>query len=349
VYGVLEAMFVALWREAAGVDVPRPWPRLTYDEAMARFGSDKPDTRYGMELVDLTETFRGSGFRAFAAAIADGAMVNAFNAPGGAALSRRELDGLVNEATSRGAKGLVWMSYQGSEISSPVLRFLSEAELAEVAARTGAGDGDLVLIVADRQDRVAVALDGLRRLMAERLDMVPGGRWDFLWITEFPMFEWSDVDGRWVAKHHPFTAPLADSLDPATAKARAYDIVLNGVELGSGSVRIHRPDVQSRVFEILGMGADEAEEKFGHMLRAFGYGVPPHAGFAFGLERVVMFLTGRDNIRDVIAFPKTSSGVEPLTGAPSPPSKDQLDQLAMRFSFPPGVPRGVERSNPSLG
>jgi aspartyl-tRNA synthetase len=331
VYGVLEAMFGALWKECLGVELPRPWPRLTYDESMSRYGSDKPDTRYGMELVDLTETFLASGFRAFASAIADGGVVKAIRAPGAAGWSRKELDGLVNEATSRGARGLVWMAHHGGEVQSPVLRHLSAHELAAVAETTGAGDGDLVLIVADRPDRVEVALDGLRRVMAERLSLIPDGRWDFLWITEFPMFEWSDEEEKWVAKHHPFTAPLDDDLDPATARARAYDIVLNGIELGSGSVRIHRPDLQSRVFEVLGIGRDEAEEKFGHMLQAFRYGVPPHSGFAFGLERVVMFLTERENIRDVIAFPKTSSGIEPLTGAPSAPSVEQLRQLAMGF------------------
>jgi aspartyl-tRNA synthetase len=284
-----------------------------------------------MELVDLTETFRGSGFNAFAAVVEAGGVIKGLCAPGGAALSRSELDGLVNEATSRGAKGLVWMAHHGAEVSSPVLKFLSDGERQAVATISGAGDGDLVLIVADAADRVAVALDGLRRLMAERLGLVPNDRWDFLWVTEFPMFEWSDDEAKWVAKHHPFTAPSADDLEPATAKARAYDIVLNGVELGSGSVRIHRSELQSRVFEVLGIGAEDALEKFGHMLQAFRYGVPPHAGFAFGLERVVMFLAGRDNIRDVIAFPKTSSGIEPLTGAPSEPSTEQLKLLGMRF------------------
>ena len=335
VYGVLEEMFGALWREVAGVEIPRPWPRLTYEESMRRFGTDKPDTRYGMELADLTDAFRGSGFRAFAAAVEGGAVVKGIAAPAAASWPRRELDGLVVEATSRGAKGLVWIGFAGDETRSPVLSHLSEDELASVRSATGAGDGDLVLLVADRPDRVDVALDGLRRLMAERLGLLPADRWNFLWVTEFPMFEWSDEEGRWVAKHHPFTAPLADDLTPETAIARAYDIVLNGVELGSGSVRIHRPDLQSRVFDVLGIGPDDQRAKFGHMLEAFRYGVPPHAGFAFGLERVVMFLTGRDNIRDVIAFPKTSSGIEPLTGAPSEPSKEQLDQLGVRLTEPP--------------
>jgi aspartyl-tRNA synthetase len=212
-----------------------------------------------------------------------------------------------------------------------VEKHLSPEEVGAVREATGARDGDLALLVADRPDRVAVALDGLRRLMADRLGLVPEGRWDFLWITDFPMFEWSDQERKWVAKHHPFTMPTTDDLDPATAKARAYDIVLNGYELGSGSIRIHRPDIQSKVFEILGLSLEEAGEKFGHMLEAFRYGVPPHAGFAFGIDRVVMMLAGTENIRDVIAFPKTSSGQELLTGAPSVPSPDQLDLLGLRF------------------
>ena len=208
-------------------------------------------------------------------------------------------------------------------------------EVAAVREATGARDGDLALIVADSPSRVAVALDGLRRLMADRLGLIPEGRWDFAWITEFPMFEWGEEEGKWVAKHHPFTMPTTDDLDPATAKARAYDIVLNGYELGSGSIRIHRPDIQSRVFDVLGLSREEAEEKFGHMLEAFRYGVPPHGGFAFGIDRVVMMLGGTENIRDVIAFPKTSSGQELLTGAPSVPSEEQLKLLGMRFVEPP--------------
>ncbi len=334
VYEVLEAMFAQVWREVLMVGLPTPWPRLSYEEAMRRYGSDKPDTRYGMELADLTKDFASSGFRAFASVVANGGVVKGFAAPGAAGWSRKDLDALVNEATSRGAAGLVWLAWSRSEVRSPVIQHLSPEELGAVGARTGAGDGDLVLLVADRESRVNVALDGLRRLMASRLGLVPEGRWNFLWITDFPMFEWSEEEGKWVSVHHPFTMPATDDLTPETAKARAYDIVLNGFELGSGSIRIHRPDLQTRVFEQLGISREEAREKFGHMLEAFGYGVPPHGGFAFGIDRVVMLLSGHDNIRDVIAFPKTSSGQELLTGAPSVPSPDQTDLLAMRFVEP---------------
>jgi len=334
VYEVLEGMFARVWLEILGVEIAVPFPRLTYHESLRRYGSDKPDTRYGMELAELTAAFRGSGFRAFAGAVEGGGVVKGFAAPGAASWPRKELDALVNEAKSRGAAGLVWLAVVGSEIRSPVVAHLSPDEIGAVASATGAADGDLVLLVADREDRVNVALDGLRRLMASRLGLVPEDRWDFLWITEFPMFEWSDEEGKWVSVHHPFTMPATDDLDPETSKARAYDIVLNGFELGSGSIRIHLPDLQRRVFDQLGISPEEAEEKFGHMLEAFRYGVPPHGGFAFGLDRVVMLLAGRENIRDVIAFPKTASGTELLTGAPSEPSPDQLGLLGMRFDRP---------------
>jgi len=331
VYEVLESMFASVWKEILGADIATPWPRLTYEESMERFGTDKPDTRFAMELATLTKAFAASGFRAFQQVVADGGEVRGFAAPGGGRLPRKDLDGLVQEATSRGAKGLVWIAFEDGRARSPVEKHLSEDELAAIREATGAGDGDLALIVADESSRVAVALAGLRELMAARLGLIEDGSWNFVCITDFPMFEWSEEEGKWVSKHHPFTMPSTDDLDPATAKARAYDIVLNGYELGSGSIRIHRPEIQSKVFETLGLTREEANEKFGHMLEAFRYGVPPHAGFAFGIDRVVMMLAGTENIRDVIAFPKTSSGLELLTGAPSEPTPDQLRQLGLRF------------------
>jgi aspartyl-tRNA synthetase len=339
VYEVLESMFAALWNGMLGVEVATPWPRLTYQESMARFGTDKPDTRYGMELADLTKVFAGSAFQAFARVVAEGGEVRGFAAPGAAGWTRKELDGLVQEAKARGAAGLVWIAVEGGTHRSPVEKHLSGDELSAVQESTGASDGDLMLLVADNASRVAVALDGLRRHMAERLGLIPEGLWNFMWITDFPMFEWSEEEGKWVAKHHPFTMPATDDVDPATAMARAYDIVLNGFELGSGSIRIHRPDIQSRVFDVLGLSRAEAQEKFGHMLEAFRFGVPPHGGFAFGIDRVIMLLAGTENIRDVIPFPKTSSGQELLTGAPSEPSPDQLDLLGMRFLPERGEPK----------
>jgi aspartyl-tRNA synthetase len=332
VYELVESMFARVWKELLDVDVRTPFPRLTHEESMARYGSDKPDTRYGLELADLTKTFAASGFRAFAQVVADGGEVKGFAAPGAASWSRKDLDGLVQEAKARGAAGLVWIAVEGGRFRSPVEKHLSPDELGAVQEATGAGDGDLVLLVADQSSRVNVALDGLRRLMAARLELIPPSEWNFLWVVEPPLFEWGEEAQAWVPSHHPFTSPSSDDLDPETARARAYDIVLNGYELGSGSIRIHKPELQRRVFQAIGLSEQEVEEKFGFLIEAFRYGVPPHGGIAPGLDRIVMLLAGRDNIRDVIAFPKTASGIEPLTGAPSEPSREQLDLLGMRFA-----------------
>jgi aspartyl-tRNA synthetase len=338
VFALMEAMFAQVWNEVFEVDLKAPFPRMTYDEAMARYGSDKPDVRYGLELADLTTAFEGSGFRAFAQVVADGGRVKGFAAAGAASWSRKDLDALVLEAKARGAAGLVWITFEGEAARSPVERHLSSEELTAIREATGAGDGDLVLLVADRVTRVNVALDGLRRLMAARLGLVPRwedreepGYWSFLWVTEMPLFEWGEEDQAWVPNHHPFTAPASDDLQPETAKARSYDITLNGFELGSGSIRIHRPEVQQKMFDLLGLTPRQIEEKFGFLINAFRFGVPPHGGIALGMDRVIMLMSGRENIRDVIAFPKTSSGLEPLTGAPSEPSPQQLDLLGLRF------------------
>jgi aspartyl-tRNA synthetase len=335
IYEVMESAFVRVFQETIGIELPTPFPRLSYTECMARYGSDRPDTRYAMELADLTDAFRGSRFRAFASVVESGGQVKAFAAPGAASWPRRELDGLVQEAKSRGAAGLVWIALEGTQARSPVEKHISLEELVVVRKATGAADGDLILLVADRPSRVAVALDGLRRLMASRLGLIPEGEWRFLWVTEMPLFEWGEEDQAWVPAHHPFTSPASDDLDPETARARAYDITLNGFELGSGSIRIHRPEVQRKIFDLLGLSEEEARQKFGFLLEAFRYGVPPHGGIAIGLDRVVMMMAGTENIRDVIAFPKTASGVEILTGAPTDPSPEQLDLLGMRFVEPP--------------
>jgi aspartyl-tRNA synthetase len=335
VYSLMEPLFAQLIREIHGVDVPTPFPRLTFQQVIDRYGSDKPDLRYGMELADLNDVFAGTGFNAFASVVTSGGRIQGIAAPGGAQLSRKELDQLVTETKGRGAAGLVWMVVEEGGVRSPVEKHVSADEVAGVLEATGGAPGDLVLIVADRADRVAVALDGLRRTMAARLELVREGEWQYLWVTEPPLFEWSDEDQRWAAQHHPFTAPLTDDLAPETAKARAYDIVLNGFELGSGSVRIHRPDLQRKVFEALGLSSEEIDEKFGHLITAFRYGVPPHAGIAPGIDRLVMVLTGKDAIRDVIAFPKAQSGADPLTGAPAPVSDDQLRDLGLRLSEQP--------------
>ena len=332
---LVEQMLVDVWAEVLGRDVKAPFARLPYAEAMARYGSDKPDTRYGMELADLSAGFRETGFRAFSAVLDKGGVIKAFAAPGAASWSRQDLDDLVVEAKGRGASGLVWMAFAGSEVRSPVLKHLSEHEVAAVREGTAAADGDLALLVADEEGRANTVLDGLRRLMAERLEMIPPDRWDFLWITEPPLFEWSDEEGKWVSVHHPFTSPATDDLAPETARARAYDVVVNGWELGGGSIRIHRPEVQRKVFEALGIAPEEAEEKFGFLLRAFRYGVPPHGGIAIGLDRVAMVLADTENIREVIPFPKTQTGADLLTGAPAEVDEAQLRELGIRLARPP--------------
>jgi aspartyl-tRNA synthetase len=272
--------------------------------------------------------------------VAEGGEVKGFVVPGGASLSRRELDGLIQEAKARGARGLVWMVFDiRSGIRSPILSHLSPDELGGIATTTGVQDGDVVLIVADQSSRVNVALDGLRRLMASRLELIPEGEWNFLWVVEPPLFEWGEEAQAWVPAHHPFTSPASDDLNPQTAKARAYDVVLNGYELGSGSIRIHQPELQRRIFGAIGLSEDEVREKFGFLIDAFTYGVPPHGGIAPGIDRIVMMLAGRENIRDVIAFPKTASGIEALTGAPTEPTQDQLDLLGMKFLPERGDPK----------
>jgi aspartyl-tRNA synthetase len=331
VFALAEAMFVRVMNENAGVAIETPFPRLGYDEAMARYGSDKPDTRYGMELGDLTDVFAGSGFRAFGSVVEKGGVVKGFAAPGAASWSRRDLDGLVDEAKSRGAAGLVWVAFTDSEARSPVERHLSTDEIEAIRKATSADEGDLALVVADQPSRTAVALDGLRRLMAARLGLIPEGRWNFLWIIDPPLFEWGEDEGKWVSVHHPFTAPASEDLKPPAARARGYDLVLNGWELGGGSIRIHQPEVQRKVFEALGLSPEQTEEQFGHLLRAFRFGVPPHGGIALGLDRIVMLIAGKPNLREVIAFPKTQSGTDLMMGAPSEPSQEQLGQLGIRF------------------
>jgi aspartyl-tRNA synthetase len=338
VFGVIEPLYARIVADTQGVEVPVPFPRMAYDEMVARYGSDKADLRYGMELVELTDLFTGSGFRAFASVAADGqGVIKALAAPGGAALSRRELDALVEDVRGRGAAGLVWIVVEAEDrVRSPVERHLSAAEVAGIVGRTGARPGDLVCAVADRADRVHVALDALRRDLARRLDLVPAGSWSFCWMVDPPLFEWSEDEGKWVSVHHPFTAPAGEDLDPRSARARAYDLTLNGFEVGGGSIRIHREEVQRRVFDVLGLARDEQEEQFGHLLRALRLGAPPHGGIAMGIDRLVMLLAGKDNLRDVTAFPKAQSGADPLTGAPAPVDEAQLRELGLQLVAPRG-------------
>jgi aspartyl-tRNA synthetase len=336
IFALIEPLYARIVRETQGVEVATPFPRVRYEEMLERYGTDKPDLRYGMELARLEPVFEGTGFRAFGGVLESGGAIKGFAAPGGGELTRKELDGLVQVAKENGAAGLVWLVVDADGVRSPVEKHLTTDEVKGVLAATGAGAGDLVLIVADRTDRANVALDALRRQMAVRLDLIPADTWAFCWMVEPPLFEWSDEEGKWVSVHHPFTAPAdPDDLSPQTARARAYDLVLNGFEVGGGSIRIHQADVQRRVFEALGLSEEETEEKFGHLIRAFSFGSPPHGGIAMGIDRIVMLMAGKEAIRDVTAFPKSQSGADPLTGAPAPVAEEQLRELGIRVVTPP--------------
>ncbi len=338
----LEAVMEAVF-ERTGFDVPAPpWPRMTYAEAVSRFGSDRPDTRFGLELKDLGEAVAQTGFKVFSGVLGSGGVVRGINA-GARELPRSELDALTELAKQHGAKGLVWAFVQDGEEAwrSPVAKFLSGPEIEDINRRLDAGPGDLLLIVADTARTAAQALGALRLELARRFDLIPEGVHDIRWIVQFPMFAWHPDEQRWDAEHHPFTAPatptgaaatVADMDDPAALLSRSYDIVLDGNEIGGGSIRNHRTDVQQRVFDLIGIDADEAEKRFGFLLDALRYGAPPHGGVACGIDRIVALLAGRDNIREVIAFPKSTSGGDPLTGAPAPVEPGQLRELGLRLA-----------------
>jgi aspartyl-tRNA synthetase len=324
------AMEAVFGRE--GFDVPAPpWPRMTFAEAVSRFGIDRPDPRFGLELRDLGDAVAQSEFQVFAGAISTGGVVRGINA-GPRELPRSELEALTETAKQHGAKGLVWAFVQSEAPGwrSPIAKFLSESEIAAVTERLEASPGDLLLIVADEVSTAGQALSALRMEIAHRFDLIPN-RHDVLWVVEFPAFFWDPDEQRWDAAHHPFTAPTGDLEDPANLTSRAYDLVLDGAEIGGGSIRIHRRDVQQRVFELLGIRPEEAQARFGFLLDALRYGAPPHGGIAMGIDRIVAALAGIDSIREVIAFPKAASGADPLTGAPAPVNSAQLRELGLRL------------------
>jgi aspartyl-tRNA synthetase len=343
IYDLGEELMAAVWRDVVGAELPVPFTRLTHAQAMRRFGTDKPDLRYGMELHDLGPAFTGTGVGIFAAALEARGSVLGLRVEGGADLTRRQLDALTDQARARGAKGLAWVAVETEGLRSPLDKLFSDAERDALRHATDARPGDLLLLAADRTPVAQTVLGDLRVRLAGERGLVPEGDWKFLWVTEFPMFEWDEQAGRWDPAHHPFTAPSRKWADnfmdaPEEATARAYDLVLNGYELGSGSIRIHRADIQRRVFEALGIGPQEAEDRFGFFLRGLTYGAPPHGGFAFGLDRLYMLLAGAPSIRDVITFPKTQSGADPLTGAPTPIPPAQLAEVRLRPLDPSGEP-----------
>ena len=324
--GMLQAVLAV-----AGIEIDLPLERIPYDEAMLRYGSDKPDRRIGMEIHDLAEAFANSEFKVFAGALEAGGVVRGLRATG--EFPRSRLDQLTEEAKSLGAKGLVWATIEdGGDWRSPVAKFLAPPERARAAELLGAGPGDTIFAVADSADVAARVLGALRLQLAG-----PRQGHDMFWVVDFPMFEWNEGEGRLDALHHPFTAPAGDlDADPATWRSRAYDVVFDGWELGGGSIRINRPDVQERVFDAIGLAPEEARERFGFLLEALRYGAPPHGGIAFGLDRIVALLGGHDNIREVIPFPKTASGADPLTGAPAPLDAQQLRELGISVQAPRG-------------
>ena len=330
-----ERFLVRLFHEFKGIDLPTPFIRMTWREAMERFGSDKPDLRFGFELCDLSDLLTHTEFKVFAGAIAAGGSVRAINVKGAAdKFSRKEIDSLTNFVKSYKAKGLAWLKNNGGEVSSSYAKFLSDDENAAIQARLGVEPGDVVFIVADKNKVVFDSLGALRCEVAKRLGLIDPNEYKLLWVTEFPLLEYDEEDGRFYAMHHPFTMPMEEDLeyiesDPGRIRAKAYDIVINGTEAGGGSVRIHDAEIQSKMFDLLGMTHEEAMEKFGFLLEAFKYGVPPHAGMAFGLDRLVMLILGLDDIRDVIAFPKVQNASEPMSRCPSLPDPKALAELGI--------------------
>lgn len=335
VIAVNEKLIAKVFKDAIGVDVPLPIPRMTWQEAMDRFGSDKPDTRFGMELKDVSEIVRDCGFGVFTGALENGGSVRGINAEGQGHMPRKKIDALVEFAKGFGAKGLAYLSVnEDGTYKSSFAKFMTEEQLKALVDAMGGKPGDLLLFAADKNKVVWDVLGNLRLELARNLGLLDKNQFNFLWVTEFPLLEWSEEQNRFVAMHHPFTMPMDEDLDkidtdPGAVRAKAYDIVLNGTELGGGSVRIHQADIQEKMFEVLGFTKEQAQERFGFLLDAFKYGVPPHAGLAYGFDRLMMLMTGADSIREVIAFPKVKDASDLMTNAPDVVDSVQLEELGI--------------------
>lgn len=338
--GMMEKLMQRLFKETIGVELELPFQRLTYAEAMGKYGSDKPDLRFGLELVEMNDIVATSGVKVFASVIEKGGEVKCLNAKGCGTWTRKEIDDLGPYAARYGAKGLAWIQVKDGEFKGPIVKFFSEEEIAAVKERTGAEDGDLLLFSADTKKVVADVLGALRVKIGRQLGLIDDNVFKFAWVTDFPLLGYDEDQKRYVAEHHPFTRPREEDLhlfdtDPGAIRAQAYDIVLNGYEVGGGSMRIYKRDVQEKMFEALGFTQEVAYEKFGYLMDAFEYGTPPHGGIAFGLDRLVMLLSGRTNLRETIAFPKTASATDLLMDAPSPVDGTQLEQLHIKLALKP--------------
>lgn len=335
IISLVEDMMKKLMNDVKGVNVTLPIPRMTYDDAMSRYGSDKPDTRFGMELIDVSEIVKDSGFKVFAGAVANGGQVKLINVKGGASqYSRKDIDGLTEFVSRYGAKGLAWLKVDEEGLKGPISKFVTEDDASAISTSANAEAGDLLLFVADKKSVVADALGALRLKLGKDLKLIDETVFNFLWVTDWPLLEFDEGENRYYAAHHPFTMPVKEDLelfetDPASVRAEAYDLVLNGYELGGGSLRIYERDIQEKMFKVLGFSKEEAEAQFGFLLEAFEYGTPPHGGIALGLDRLVMLLAGRTNLRDTIAFPKTASASCVLTDAPGGVSEAQLKELSL--------------------
>jgi aspartyl-tRNA synthetase len=340
IYRTIEGLVARIWKTARGTDIPTPFPRMSFADAMNRFGSDKPDTRFAMEMVDFTDDFRASAFKVFRGVVESGGVVKAMNAKGFACATQGQIEALTEAAKSFGAKGLAWIKVEGGKWNSPIVKFFTDAEKAALASRLEVTEGDLILFAADQWTNACEILGRIRLLCAQYLQQlgkltIPADRFDFLWVVDFPLLTFDKEQGRWMSTHHPFTAPVAEDaalLDTDTHKVRGqhYDLVLNGSEIGGGSIRIHQPDLQQKVFDVCDIPRDVAESRFGYFIKAFRFGTPPHGGIALGFDRLMAILVGSPSIRDVIAFPKTAKATDLMTQSPGDVTARQLKDLHVR-------------------